>query len=210
MLISRQKSGSVLIKILLNCQFNHMPSILGEQMFTLALAPYVKALERDRWPCLHHRVLPGSLQTETCIKCLLLYSRFKIYGLDMLETMLIWLHLKMFIVGWWNLHSLHIKDVSALSMGKKKYGRSKFIRPSPQGKNAWQWNNGLKFISIFSFWVINRKMPLPINLITSVFAIDKHSGRSWCFLRHSFSSFHPLSPDDITYYHTLVLGILEL
>lgn len=119
MLISRQKSGSILIKMLLNCQFNHMPSVLGEQMFTLALAQYVKALERDRWPCLHHRVLPGSLQTETCIKCLLLYSRFKIYGLDMLETVLIWLHLKMFSVGWWNLHSWHVKDVSALSMGKK-------------------------------------------------------------------------------------------
>lgn len=66
-----------------------MPSILGEQMFTLALARDVKAPERDRWPCLHPRVLPGSLQTETCIKCLLLYSRFKIYGLDMLETTLI-------------------------------------------------------------------------------------------------------------------------
>lgn len=28
--------------------------------------------ERDRWLCLHHRGLPGALQTETCIKCLLL------------------------------------------------------------------------------------------------------------------------------------------
>lgn len=45
--------------------------------------------ERDRWPCLHHRVLPGSLQTKTGIKWLLLYSSLKIYGLDTLETMLI-------------------------------------------------------------------------------------------------------------------------
>lgn len=134
MLISRQKSGSILIKILLNCQFNHMPSVLGEQMFTLALAQCVKALERDRWLCLHHRVLPGSLQTETCIKCLLLYSRLEIYGLGMLETMLIGLHLETFSVGWWNLHSLHIKDVFALTMEKKQYRRSKFIRPSPQEK----------------------------------------------------------------------------
>lgn len=168
MLISRQKSGSILIKILLNCQFNHMPSILGEQMFTLALTQYVKALQRDRWPCLHHRVLPGSLQIETCIKCLLLYGRLKIYGLDMLETILIWLHLEMFSVGWWNLHSLHIKDVSALSVEKKPVQNSKFIRPSPEEKKkAWQWNNGLKFIRNFSFWVINRKMPLSINLATS-------------------------------------------
>lgn len=42
MLISRQKSGNILIEILLNCQSNHMPSILGEQMFTLAFAQYVK------------------------------------------------------------------------------------------------------------------------------------------------------------------------
>lgn len=42
MLISRQKSGNIPIEILLNCQFNHMPSTLGEQMFTLALTQYVK------------------------------------------------------------------------------------------------------------------------------------------------------------------------
>lgn len=40
--MSRQKSGNILIEILLNCQFNHMPSILGEQMFMLALAQYVQ------------------------------------------------------------------------------------------------------------------------------------------------------------------------
>lgn len=167
MLISRQKSGSVLIKILLNCQLNHMPSVLGEQMFALALARCVKAPGRDRWLCLHHRVLPGSLQTETCIKCLLLYSRIKIYGLDMLETVLIWLHLETFSVGWWNLHSLCIKDVSALTMGKKQYGRSKLTRASSQEKKMVGNKTMVLSLSVLFLSVINRRMPLPINLTTS-------------------------------------------
>lgn len=64
-------------------------------------------------------------------------------------------------MGWWNLHGLHVKGVSALPV-KNKW--EKEIHQTLLIMKCWQGKHVLKFISVI---VINRNMLSSINLIPS-------------------------------------------
>lgn len=71
-----------------------MPSILGEQMFMLALAQYVKTQRETGGHVYTIEYRPVPYKQKVALKWCLLYSSLKFYGRDTLETMLIWLHLR--------------------------------------------------------------------------------------------------------------------